>query len=976
MVVKIKRFLMKDENVKRDYIIKRKTDPKMLKFWYKSSYLLYLFLKNLVKRDNKSIIKVDNVYYDGDNFNIILNEKITGDFYLVLKSKKIECTVVEQGKLKSRVVIPMKKLSVKKLDLSNELLAYVDGKKYTFVCENDKYIHKVSDVFKQDDFRYAFTIDKNKKINLIISKTKFIYNTLLTNNDFVHELDSISSVEKFNDKWTIIKTKIDLKDLVTGKVTDIYASIQNKKGHDYVLAHLKNGELEFKIPSDKITVNSKLYLHVLKNNTVYRIRMSNVLFDNDIYLTNGNSINNYLEVDKIKVLNNKLEISLSEDIQSKKVTLLLKKPNNQTLELKPIKIDDNKLIFNIKCITDVESDFVKSMGHYKMFVRVDRRACAENYNLYMSYKSNKPNMLYSEMLENGNYICFSKNEDNTLMFSMLTEINYYKLLYKNQIDIMSRVKKIKLVGKNIRLILNINIKNNGFNCNENKIFLRLDDEEFKLKKTFKNTYQVDLSIENLEKLQLTNPLDIVLYNLKKQKLVHRINFNYVQTTNAERCSNVIKLKKQGVSIFVKGSQYNFAYLISREIIKSDYFVYRFKIFAAYVASLINRNHNKIMLYEKFANKYEESASVLYENLVDGNYKNIYYVISKEWYDKLNIDKKYRKNMILKNSFKHYYTFLCASTFISTESIIHSVDNRVAHNIIYNKMADKNKLNYVFLQHGPTYMVSLASKSRAAFKAGNTFPINAKIVVSSIKERDHFVEAGNYKRENLYVTGIPKYDRNMRFESADKIMIMPTWRQWEYNELRFDYKNSGYYQMVLSMFNSVPKKYRDKIVIAPHPLMYEAFKNTNLSEYMTDNLEYNELLKHVEVLITDYSSIAYDAFSRGANVIFWWKDLKECMMHYGGSLLLNNDNAFGQVCNSESELRRAINNCYGKKQSKEFVEKYNDIVNFSDGKNSERLIKLLEEDKLIEKDLVNDKIIVSDEGSEIHKSFRLTKVTNK
>lgn len=334
-------------------------------------------------------------------------------------------------------------------------------------------------------------------------------------------------------------------------------------------------------------------------------------------------------------------------------------------------------------------------------------------------------------------------------------------------------------------------------------------------------------------------------------------------------------------------------------------------------------------------------------------------------------------MIIKNSFMHYYTFLCANTFISTESIIHSVDNRVAHNIIYNKMAEKNKLNYVFLQHGPTYMVSLASKSRAAFKAGNTFPINAKIVVSSIKEAEHFVEAGNYKRENLYVTGIPKYDRNMRFRDADRIMIMPTWRQWEYNELRFDYKNSGYYQMVLSMFNSVPKKYRDKIVIAPHPLMYEAFKNTNLSEYMTDNLEYNELLKHVEVLITDYSSIAYDAFSRGANVIFWWKDLKECMMHYGGSLLLNNDNAFGQVCNSEVELRRAINKCYGKNQSKEFIEKYRDIVNFSDGKNSERLIKLLEEDNLIEKDQTNNNLIITDEKSEVqHRSFRLTRVVNK
>ena len=206
---------------------------------------------------------------------------------------------------------------------------------------------------------------------------------------------------------------------------------------------------------------------------------------------------------------------------------------------------------------------------------------------------------------------------------------------------------------------------------------------------------------------------------------------------------------------------------------------------------------------------------------------------------------------------------------------------------------------------------------------------------------------------------------MRYYDADKIMIMPTWRQWEYNELRFDYKNSGYYKMVLSMFKSVPKKYRNKIVIAPHPLMYDAFKNTNLSKYMSDNLEYNELLKHVEVLITDYSSIAFDAFSRGANVIFWWKDLKECMLHYGGSLLLNKDNAFGPVCNREWELKKTINKMYGKKQDIKYTDNYKEIVSFSDGKNSERLISLLEKDNILEKNIATNKL-------EIKKTIELKK----
>ena len=101
-----------------------------------------------------------------------------------------------------------------------------------------------------------------------------------------------------------------------------------------------------------------------------------------------------------------------------------------------------------------------------------------------------------------------------------------------------------------------------------------------------------------------------------------------------------------------------------------------------------------------------------------------------------------------------------------------------------------------------------------------------------------------------------------------------------------------------------------------------------------------------------------------------------MLHYGGSLLLNKDNAFGQVCNCEWELKKAINKCYGKNQDKRYKDNYNDIVNFSDKKNSERLIKLLEQDNLIEKNSVTDKLIIKKSIKEKNNKLKLAKLAKQ
>ena len=109
-----------------------------------------------------------------------------------------------------------------------------------------------------------------------------------------------------------------------------------------------------------------------------------------------------------------------------------------------------------------------------------------------------------------------------------------------------------------------------------------------------------------------------------------------------------------------------------------------------------------------------------------------------------------------------------------------------------------------------------------------------------------------------------------------------------------------------------------------------------------------MLRECDTLITDYSSISYDAFYRGANVIFCWEEKDECMTHYGEGtrLMLTEELAFGPVTMNDEERRKAVEETYGKPQKQEYIDNYRQIIEFHDGKNSERIIQHLIKDGVI------------------------------
>lgn len=463
------------------------------------------------------------------------------------------------------------------------------------------------------------------------------------------------------------------------------------------------------------------------------------------------------------------------------------------------------------------------------------------------------------------------------------------------------------------------------------------------------SYKICIPYQDIRDFEIQNKINLVYTDKDGYGLKKGINYSLFHRRKGKNKQGPIKIfKETETSAYFRQSKNNILYLTVRKRNITDGRFEQIKLNLAYYLSRILPKKKIILLFEKESSRYEESASVLYEKLIDKGYKNAYFILDRNYPYIKNISNKYRTHIVYKGTFKHYLYFFQSKTFLGSEALVHAIDLRISNKHALNKIND-NTIDYVFLQHGVMYMVSLDSESRSFFKPMKTQG-KYRVVTSSVAEARHFIDLGGYDSEFIYVCGLPKFDRNTWNPDADKIVIMPTWRPWEYNEARYDFKNTKYYKMIERMVNSIPHKYREKLMILPHPLFYDAIKDADfeLKKYLNVNEKYDDILKETRILITDYSSIAYDAFYRGCNVIFYWEEKDECMEKYGPStkLMLNENNVFGDICLKPRDLTNALEVNYYHGQDDVYKERYSRLVDFHDGQNTERLIEFLRKDEII------------------------------
>ncbi|MGO3677521.1 MAG: CDP-glycerol glycerophosphotransferase family protein, partial [Microbacteriaceae bacterium] len=347
-----------------------------------------------------------------------------------------------------------------------------------------------------------------------------------------------------------------------------------------------------------------------------------------------------------------------------------------------------------------------------------------------------------------------------------------------------------------------------------------------------------------------------------------------------------------------------------------------------------------LFYEKFAAKAEEGAFELFVTMRREN-PDSFFIIEKDSAD-------YRKvastpGVITKYSWAYYWKIFTAHTFIGTEvpthlSIIRS-NNSWLRRRIYIKP-------YVFLQHGIIYMKNLGRSSVYVHGREGEPEI---IIASSQKEKAVIVRDLLLPPERVAVTGLGQFSliqpNSVAGLKPDVVTIMLTWRP--YDEHIAEPSETAYLQVLLDAVEACRSVMQDAdLRILPHPkfrdtLLQSEFGNACWQGTVSD------ALADTKLLITDYSSIAYNAFYRGAGVVFFQPDVEE-YEDATGELIPQASEYIGHRAFSAEELAETLSGCLDEDgtislnsaRTPEHEANYRLINEFQDGKNIERISEML------------------------------------
>ncbi|EOS25715.1 hypothetical protein C806_01842 [Lachnospiraceae bacterium 3-1] len=437
------------------------------------------------------------------------------------------------------------------------------------------------------------------------------------------------------------------------------------------------------------------------------------------------------------------------------------------------------------------------------------------------------------------------------------------------------------------------------------------------------------------------------YGLPKRKWRVKVSKKYF--------APIAKIIRDGFMIFVRRNARGNIVLVTR--MADEYETtgkYRFwesKIvsrFLYYCGKIVsNFSKKQVNLYfEKETMKAEEGTYEVFSLASENQTSDNYFIIDpkSEDYERICQDK----NVVLKYSPKYYWLVYRANNVITTEAPAHLNILRSGNKYIRFRMIE---LKFVFLQHGVTYMKCHGPTS--AFVAGREAEPEY-IFVGSEKERDVVVDMLRIPEERVLITGLPIFStipyKHITAESEDFVTIMLTFKPYE--ERLDNFEKSRYYHAIIELYdilkNYVPE---EKILIVAHPRIQYLLETTSLKERMW-NRPISQVLEITKLMITDYSSVAYNSFYQGAAVLFYQEDIEE-YEEVCGNLIPRDEEYIGlrafDLQEFEDILGQIIQNqkiVLDVARTKEHEENYNSINEFHDGKNVERIYEKLAELKLV------------------------------
>lgn len=271
-----------------------------------------------------------------------------------------------------------------------------------------------------------------------------------------------------------------------------------------------------------------------------------------------------------------------------------------------------------------------------------------------------------------------------------------------------------------------------------------------------------------------------------------------------------------------------------------------------------------------------------------------------------------------------------------------------------------KQQFVFLQHGITQ--NDVSKWLNSKKI-DLFITSTKAEYDSIaNDYNHY----KFGKKEVVLTGLARHDVLLKNNKTNtkQILVMPTWRvnivgtaiNSGVRGLKDNFKESEYFRKWNLLLNSnilqkLCEKYDYAIVFNPHPNIIPYLKDFNIPSYIkiaNHNESLQELFCNSSLMITDYSSVAFEMAYLNKPVIYYQFDREDFFNSHTlqkGYFDYEKD-GFGPIVEDEESLLKELENLL--QNDCNLFGIYKDNIDstfaFKDGKCCERIYKVIKYDK--------------------------------
>ncbi|WP_059006502.1 CDP-glycerol glycerophosphotransferase family protein [Campylobacter coli] len=265
--------------------------------------------------------------------------------------------------------------------------------------------------------------------------------------------------------------------------------------------------------------------------------------------------------------------------------------------------------------------------------------------------------------------------------------------------------------------------------------------------------------------------------------------------------------------------------------------------------------------------------------------------------------------------------------------------------------------FIFLQHG---VIKDDLSKWLNSKKIDLFITSTKAEYDSIaNDYNHY----KFGKKEVVLTGLARHDVLLKNNKTNtkQILVMPTWRvnivgtaiNSGARGLKDDFKESEYFRKWNLLLNSnilqkLCEKYDYAIVFNPHPNIIPYLKDFNIPSYIkiaNHNESLQELFCNSSLMITDYSSVAFEMAYLNKPVIYYQFDHEEFFSShtYQKGYFDYEKDGFGPVVEDEESLLKELENLLQNDCNPFGIYKDNidSTFAFEDGKCCERICKIFE-----------------------------------